>query len=84
MQDGHEQMLVPWSLGQDIMKEHHYVPLIGHVGVHQTVDHIKRAFWWKGLWGDVRQYMRSYLVCQLMKPDHKKKEGLLQPIPLPE
>ena len=53
MQDGHEQMLVPRSMRQEIMKEHHDVPLIGHVGVHHTVDHIKRAFWWKGLWGDV-------------------------------
>ena len=84
MQDGHEQMLVPQSMRQEIMKEHHDVPLIGHVGVHRTVDHIKRAFWWKGLWGDVSQYVRSCPVCQLMKSDHRKKAGLLQPIPLPE
>ena len=84
MQDGHEQVLVPQSLRQEIMKEHHDVPLIGHVGVHRTVDHIKRAFWWKGLWGDVGQYVRSCPVCQLMKSDHRKKAGLLQPIPLPE
>ena len=84
MQDGHEQVLVPWSMRQEIMKEHYDVPLIGHVGVHRTVDHIKRAFWWKGLWGDVGQYVRSCPVCQLMKSDHRKKAGLLQPIPLPE
>ena len=84
LQDGHEQMLVPRSRRQDIIKEHHDVPLIGHVGVHRTVDHIKRAFWWKGLWGDVGQYVRSCPVCQLMKSDHRKKAGLLQPIPLPE
>ena len=66
------------------MKEHHDVPLIEHVDVHRIVDHIKRAFWWKGLWGDVGQYMRSYSVCQLMKLDHRKKAGLLQPIPLLE
>ena len=62
------------------MKEHHDVPLIGHVGVHRTVDHIKRAFWSKGLWGDIGQHVRSCLVCQLMKLDHKKKAGLLQPL----
>ena len=37
MEDGHEQVFVPRSLIQDIMKEHQDVPLIGHVGVHQTV-----------------------------------------------
>ena len=69
---------------QDIMKERHNVPLIGHVGVHWTMDHIKRTFWWKGLWGDVGHYVQSCPVCQLMKSDHKKKVGLLQPIPLLE
>ena len=77
-------MLVPRSLRQNIIKEHHDVPLIGHVGVHRTVDHIKRAFWWKGLWGDVGQYMRSCPFYQLMTADHRKKAGLLQPIPLPK
>ena len=76
-------MLVPRSLRQDIIKEHHDIPLIGHVGVHRIVDHIKRALWWKGLWGDVGQYVQSCPVCQLMKSDHRKKAGLLQPIPLP-
>ena len=55
------------------MKEHHNVPLIGHVGVHRTVDHIKRAFQWKGLWSDARQYVLSCSVCQLMKLDHRKE-----------
>ena len=55
------------------MKEYHDVPLIEHVSVHQTVDHIKRAFWWKGLWGDVGQYVRSCLICQLMKADTGKR-----------
>ena len=66
------------------MKEHHDVPLIGHMGVHQIVNHMKRAFRWKDLWGDVKQYMQSYLVYQLTKIDHRKKGGLLQPIPLPK
>ena len=84
MQDGHEQMLVPRPLRQDIMKEHHDVPLIGHVGVHQTVDHIKRTFWWKGLGGDVRKNMRSCPVCQLMKADHRKRRVYCSQSPLPE
>ena len=36
--DGHKQMLVPWSLKQKIMEEHHDVPVIGHVGMQRTVD----------------------------------------------
>ena len=66
------------------MKENHDVPSIGHVGQYRTVDLIKRAFYWRGLWKDVGQYVRSCPVCQLMKSDHRKQAGLLQPIPLPE
>ena len=71
--DGHEQMLVPQSQRQKIMEEHHDVPIIGHVGVQRTVNHIKRAFWWAGLWGDVRRYVQSCPVYQLMKLDYKKR-----------
>ena len=84
VEDGHELMLVPQSLRQKIMKENHDVPSIGHMGQYRTVDLIKRAFYCRGLWKDVGQYVQSCLVCQLMKSDHWKKAGLLQPIPLPK
>ena len=32
---------------------------------------------------DVEAYVRSCPVCQSMNPDHRKKTGLLQPIPIP-
>ena len=84
VEDGQKQMLVSQSLRQKIMEEHHDVLVIGHVGVQRTMHHIKREFWWHGLWGDVGQYVQSCPVYQLMKSDHKKKAGLLQPIPLLE
>ena len=33
MQDGYKQVFVPQSPWKEIMKEHHDIPLIGHVGV---------------------------------------------------
>ena len=32
---------------------------------------------------DIELYVRSCPVCQVMKSDHRKKAGLLQPIPVP-
>ena len=32
---------------------------------------------------DVENYVYNYLVCQVMKSDHQKKAGQLQPIPIP-
>ena len=36
------------------------------------------------MWNTVGEYVRSCLVCQLVKSDHRKKAGALQPIPLLE
>ena len=77
-------MVVPKVLQQKVIRENHDVPAIGHVGLNRTVDHIKRAFWWRGMWSTVGEYVRTCPVCQLVKSDHRKKAGVLQPIPLPE
>ena len=77
-------MVVPKILQQKIIGENHDVTLIGHVGFNRTVDHIKRALWWRGMWSIVGEYVRSYPVCQLVKSDHRQKAGVLQPILLPE
>ena len=77
-------MVVPKVLQQKIIRENHDVPAIGHVGLNRTVDHIKRAFWWRGMWSTVGEYVQTCPVCQLVKSDHRKKAGALQPIPLPE
>ena len=41
IEEGHEQMYVPQCLRQKIIEEHHNVPVIGQVGVQQTMNHIK-------------------------------------------
>ena len=76
-------MVVPKVLQQKIIRENHDVLAIGHVGLNRTMDHIKRAFWWRGMWSTMGEYVRSCPVCQLVKSDHRKKAGVLQPIPLP-
>ena len=55
------------------MKEHHDVPLIGHVGVHRTVDHIKRAFWWERPVGKRRtiRAILSGLSADEIRPQEK-------------
>ena len=57
-------MVVPKVLHQKIIWENHNVAAIGHVGLNRTVDHIKRAFWWCGMWSTVGEYVRSCPVFQ--------------------
>ena len=44
---------------------------------------VKERYWWKGMGRDVKSYVRNCPACQVMKSDHRKKAGLLQPIPIP-
>ena len=75
--DGEQLMMVPCELRQKILVENHDVLVVGHVGINQIVNLIKRAYWWRGLWGDVTTHVRSCLVCQCMKTDNKKKASVL-------
>ena len=77
-------MVVPKVLQQKVIRENHDVQAIGHAGLNRTMDHIKRAFWWRGMWSTVGEYVRSCPVSQLVKSDHLKKAGVLQLIPLLE
>ena len=70
-------MVVPKVLQQKIIQENHDIPVIGHVRLNRTVDHIKRAFWWHSMWSTVGEYVQSCPVCQLVKSDHRKKARAL-------
>ena len=50
-------IVVPKVLQQKIIRENHDVLAIGHVGLNRTVDHMKRAFWWRGIWSTVGEYL---------------------------
>ena len=50
-------MVVPKILQQKIIPENHDVLAIGHVGLNRTVDRIKRAFGWQGMWSTMGEYV---------------------------
>ena len=56
-------MVVPKVLQQEILRENHDVLAIGHVGLKKTMDHIKRAFWWCGMWSTRGEYVQTCPVC---------------------
>ena len=66
-----------------ILRECNGVPFVGHVGMHKTLDLVKRQFHWCGLRGDTIQNVKTYPTCQVMKSDNKAKAGLLQPLEIP-
>ena len=57
-QGDQQKLVVPQSLRQQIMRENYYVPLMGHMGMRKTLELVDRHFHWRGLRGDVLQYIR--------------------------
>ena len=80
---GQRKLVVPTSMRQKVLATCHDEPTKGHIGIHKTLALVKERYLWKGMGQDVEQYVCSCPVCQIMKSDHQKKAGLLQPIPIP-
>ena len=78
-----QKIMVPKSLRQQILKQCHDVPTVGHVGMRRTVELVDRQFHWRGIRGDTIQYVKTCPMCQLMKSDNRAKAGLLQPLEIP-
>ena len=81
--DGQQKLVVPTSMQQKVMASCHDEPTKGHTRVYKTMELVKQRYWWKGMGKDIENYVKSCPVCQVMKSDHRKKAGPLQPIPIP-
>ena len=47
-----QKIVVPKSLRQQILKQCHDVPIVGHVGMCRTMELVDRQFHWCGIRGD--------------------------------
>ena len=67
-----------------LVSELHSVPYLAHPGVQRTIGNVRRYFWWKGMAGDIREFVESWPTCQLEKTDHTLQKGILQSLAIPE
>ena len=67
-----------------LVSELHGVPYAAHPGVQGTIGKVRHYFWWKGMAGDIREFVESCPTCQLEKTNHTMKKGNLQSLAIPE
>ena len=81
-----KRVFVPNSneLKKKLLREHHDIPLGGHLGIHKTFERLRRRWTWPKLKRSVEEYVRSCEACQRNKPTTQKQTGLLQSLPVPE
>ena len=70
-------------LSQQIMRECHNVPSAGHMAIQRTMELVAKQYHYRRMKGNIRDYVRTYLVCQEVKSNNKTKAGLLKPLEIP-
>ena len=66
------------------MEELHGTPYSAHPGIQRTIGRVRKSFYWKGMLGDVRQFVENCPVCQMEKSDHQLAKGKLTSTQIPE
>ncbi|PNX92586.1 Ty3/gypsy retrotransposon protein, partial [Trifolium pratense] len=72
------------NLRTTILNEYHSTPTAGHSSLQPTLARLSASFLWPGIYRDVKQFIQQCLVCQQNKYMPTKKQGLLQPLEIPE
>ena len=63
---------------------HHDTPVAGHSGIGNTYELLHRHYYWPNMQNFVRKYVRHCHVCKQSKDFCFKKQGVLQPLPVPQ
>jgi hypothetical protein len=59
-----KQVVVPARLRRKLLTVAHDIPSSGHLGTQKTTDRLLRHFWWPRIFGDIKEYCRSCVICQ--------------------
>ena len=62
--NGTDQLVVPCSLRELIMKCCHDIPIAGHMGIGATKKRVCSRFSWPGVMQDIIRFVKSCITCQ--------------------
>ena len=59
------------EIKEHIVEELHSTPYSAHPGIQRTIARVRKPVYWKGMLGDVGQFVENGPVCQMEKSDHQ-------------
>ena len=62
--NGTDQLVVPCSLRELVMKCCHDIPIAGHMGIGATKKRVCSRFSWPGIMQDIIRFVKSCITCQ--------------------
>ena len=72
------------DLREEILKEFHCSRFVVHPGGTKMYQDIRRQYYWSGMKKHVVDFVQRCLTCQLVKAEHQRLAGLLQPLEVTE
>lgn len=72
------------DLRSDIITEAHSTRYSVHPGSTKMYQNFKGIFWWNNTKRGIAAFISWCMTCQLIKAEHQKPPGLLQPLEIPE
>ena len=72
------QILVPYRMQEEVLKECHDTRTAGHLGRNKTTANLKRRFLWPGMRRDAEVYVRSCDLCSKYKTTGRTRRAKLQ------
>ena len=71
------------TLRTTLMREVHDAPTGGHLGREKTYRRLTARVYWRGVYQDVKDYVRSCVSCAQNKASNLNASDLLHPLPIP-
>jgi len=78
------KLYVPESCRADVVESCHDTPVVGHPGQWRTLKLVQRSYWWPGMMGYIRRYVKSCDLCQRTKTFPAEPQGKLMPNEIPD
>ncbi|XP_074297559.1 uncharacterized protein LOC141628298 [Silene latifolia] len=72
------------ELKRMILTEAHSTPYSVHPGGDKLYKDLKKTFWWPKMKKEVAEFVARCLVCQRVKGEHKRPQGKVQSLDVPE
>ena len=81
-----DRLCVPNSveLRRELLEEAHCSKYTAHPGGTKMYRDLRELYWWEGMKKDIIAFVAQCLTCQIVKAEHQRPAGLLQPLPIPE
>ncbi len=78
--DVYFRLCIPPSLVKEILTSCHEATTAGHLGVHRTLDKIRRRYYWPRMRRQIIHHVHSCIECQMRKRPLERPAGLMTSI----